>query len=94
MARVEIIQFDNVPEDGLLDEHAFVPVDGLTQMSPPHCGCNPAGCTCPKGHYFTKLFPRDNDGTVRGYAVEFDSQEELEATGPEQIAKLVRQAMI
>jgi len=36
--RVEIIQYDDVPADGVIDEAALVPIDGSTIVSPPDGG--------------------------------------------------------
>ena len=92
--QVEIIQFNDIPEDGLIDVGEFVPVAGMTSMSPPDGGCGVVGCPCVRGHYLMKLFPRDGDGIVRGFIVEFPDRKTLESTGPEEIAVLVSRAMI
>jgi hypothetical protein len=91
--RIETIQYDDVPEDGQIGEAALVPVDGSVSTSPPDGGCGIAGCPCLRGHYFMRLYPRDNHGTVFGYIAEFESREELEATSEEQIVALARRAM-
>jgi hypothetical protein len=91
--RVEIIQYDDVPADGVIDEGALVPIDGSTIISPPDGGCGMPRCGCFRGHFVQRLFPRDAVGTVFGYIVEFDSREDLEKANAEQIAHLVQQAM-
>ena len=91
--RVEIIQYDDVPADGVIDEAALVPIDGSTIVSPPDGGCGMPRCGCFRGHFVQRLFPRDAVGTVFGYIVEFDSREDLEKANAEQIAHLVQQAM-
>ncbi|EIM94449.1 hypothetical protein WQE_44188 [Paraburkholderia hospita] len=93
MPQVEVIQFDDVPEDGLIDEGALVPVNGMLAMSPPDGGCGMAGCGCFRGHFITRLFRRDDEGCVRGYVVEFESRQELETTSPEELSVLVSRAM-
>jgi hypothetical protein len=94
MLNTEWIQFDNVPEDGVLGEDAVVPVSGVTVVSQADGGCGIAGCACVRGHYFMKLFPRDDDGTVRGFIVEATDLEELQSLGPDEMADLVRRKMI
>jgi len=91
--RAEIIQYDNVPADGVIGEGAFVPVDGSTVISAPDGGCGMPRCGCFRGYFIQRLFPRDEAGTVFGYIVEFDSREELESTSAEQIAWVAQKAM-
>lgn len=91
--RVETIQYDDVPEDGVINEGALIPVDGKTWLSPPDGGCGIPECPCFRGHFFLRLFPRDTDGTVFGYIVEFDTRAELEETGEDQIVLAARQVM-
>jgi hypothetical protein len=91
--RVGIIQYDDVPADGVIDEGALVPVDGSTIISPPDGGCGMPRCDCFRGYFVQRLFPRDAAGTVFGYIVEFDSWEELESADEEQIARLAQKAM-
>lgn len=93
MVTIELIQYDNVPEDGVLDEGAFIPVGGVTSISPPDGGCGVDGCPCVRGHYLMTLFPRDDDGIVRGYIIEANDREELESLGPEEIAELAGRKM-
>ncbi|OUL83264.1 hypothetical protein CA603_26330 [Paraburkholderia hospita] len=57
MPRVEIIQYDDVPKDGLIDEGALVPVKGMIATSTPDGGCGLAGCPCVRGHFVMRLFP-------------------------------------
>ncbi|MFK4448973.1 hypothetical protein ABH944_009024 [Caballeronia udeis] len=76
--RFETIQYDNVPEDGQIDAGAVVPVDGKSWLSPPDGGCGIPPCPCFCGHFFMRLFPRDDQGVVFGYIAEFDTREELE----------------
>jgi hypothetical protein len=90
---VEIIQYDQVPADGIVGEGAFVPVDGGTVISPPDGGCGTPRCACFRGHFIRRLFPRDASGTVFGYIVEFDSREELESANEGQIARAAQNAM-
>ena len=91
--RAGIIQYDNVPSNGVIDEGAFVPVDGSTVISAPDGGCGTPRCRCFTGHFIQRLFPRDAAGTVFGYIVEFDSREELESTSAEQVARVAQKAM-
>jgi hypothetical protein len=91
--RAQAIQYDNVPADGMIDEGAFVPVDGSTVISPPDGGCGTPRCGYFGGHFVQRLFPREEAGTVYGYIVEFDSREELESTSAEKIARAARKAM-
>lgn len=91
---IELIQYDNVREDGVLEGGAVVPVSGLTSISPPDGGCGIDGCPCVRGHFFMKLFPRDGDGTVRGFFVEAADREELESLGPDALAGLAVQKMM
>jgi hypothetical protein len=91
--RVGIIQYDDVPDDGVIGEGAFVPVDGSTIISPPDGGFGMTGCTCFTRHFVQRLFPRDASGTVFGYIVEFGSREDLEKANFEQVALLAQKAM-
>ena len=91
--RIETIQYDNVQEDGQIDGGSIVPVDGKTSLSPPDGRCGIPRCRCFCGHFFVRLFPRDNQGTVFGYIAEFDTREELEETSQEQMVRLATQAM-
>jgi hypothetical protein len=93
MPRVEIIQYDDVPKDGLIGECALVPVEGMVAMSTPDGGCGLVGCSCVRGHFVMRLLPRDDQGCVRGYVVEFESRRELESTSPEELSILVSRAM-
>ncbi len=93
MPRVEIIQYDGVPVDGLIDESAQVPVNGMIATSPPDGGCGLVGCPCVRGHFITRLFPRDEEGCVWGYVVEFENRQELESTSPEALSMLVSRVM-
>jgi len=93
MPQVEIIQYDEIPEDGLIDEGALIPVKGMIEMSTPDGGCGLAGCPCIRGHFVMRLFPRDEQGFVRGYVVEFESRQELESTSSEELSILVSGAM-
>ncbi|SDJ48913.1 hypothetical protein SAMN04487926_1554 [Paraburkholderia steynii] len=93
MPIVEIIQFDGVPEDGVIDEGAQVPVKGMIATSPPDGGCGVAGCPCVRGHFVMRIYPRDEHGCVLGYVVEFESRQELESTSPEALSMLVSRAM-
>jgi hypothetical protein len=77
----------------MIDEGAFVPVDGSTVISPPDGGCGTPRCGYFGGHFVQRLFPREEAGTVYGYIVEFDSREELESTSAEKIARAARKAM-
>jgi len=90
--RVGIIQYDDVPADGVIDDGALVPVDGSAIISPPDGGCGMPRCACFRGHFVQRLFPRDAAGTVFGYIVEFDSREDLESAN-DQIAQLAQKAM-
>jgi hypothetical protein len=92
-ARAEVIQYDNVSAEGNIGDGAFVPVDGNTVISAPDGGCGEPKCSCFTGHFVQRLFPRDDTSTVFGYIVEFDSREELESMGLEQIARLAQRAM-
>ncbi|OYD76143.1 UNVERIFIED_ORG: hypothetical protein BDU10_1214 [Burkholderia sp. CF145] len=94
MLNIELIRFNDVPEDGVLDDGAFVPVSGVTSTSPPDGGCGMDGCPCVRGHFFLKLFPRDDDGIVHGFIIEADDKDELESLSPGEIADLVRRKMI
>ncbi len=91
--RVGIIQYDDVPDDGVIDEGALVPVDGRTIISRPDGACGIPRCRCFTGHFVQRLFPRDATGTVFGYIVEFNSREDLEKANVEQIAQLAQKAM-
>lgn len=91
--RVETIQYDDVPHDGKIGEGALIPVDGKTWLSPPDGGCGITGCPCFCGHFFLRLFPRDSEGTVFGYIVEFETRVELEGTSEHQIVLAAHQAM-
>jgi hypothetical protein len=90
--RVEIIEYDNVPADGVIGDGAFVPVAGSTVISPPDGGCGTPRCGCVRGHFVQRLFPRDAAGTVFGHLVEFDSRDELESNAGE-IATVAQNAM-
>lgn len=91
--RAELIQHDNVPVDGNIEEGAFIPVDGHTVRSEPDGGCGDPHCNCNRGHFFHRLFPRDDAGTVFGYTVMFDTRDELESTSENEIARLAQNAM-
>jgi hypothetical protein len=91
--RVETIQYHNVPEDSVMDRSAHIPVDGMVLLSPPDGGCGLPNCPCFCGHYFMRLFPRDDHGIVFGYIAEFESRAELEGTDEEHIAAAARRAM-
>jgi hypothetical protein len=91
--RVETIQYDNVPEDGVMGEIQHIPVDGKIWLSPPDGGCGLPDCPCFLGHFFMRLFPRDAHGVVYGYIAEFGSRSELEGTSEDQITAAAHQVM-
>jgi hypothetical protein len=90
---IELIIYEEVPADGVIAEGAFVPVGGSTVISPPDGGCGMPQCSCFRGHFVQRLFPRDAAGTVFGYIVVLDSRENLESMNNEQIAQLAQKAM-
>lgn len=93
-ARVQINAFHHVAPDGTLPGgEAEVPVDGRIIVSPPDGGCGASECRCFRGHFFQRLFARDAEGTVFGYSVEFDSDDELRALDEGQIARLAQSQM-
>jgi hypothetical protein len=94
MLNIELIQFDNVPKDGILDKGAYVPVGGVRWTSAGDSGCGTDGFPRVQGHYLMKLYPRDDDGMVRGFIVEAATREELESLCEEEIAGLVRRKLI
>lgn len=92
-AYAELIQYDEVPPDGDIGDGVVLPVDGVTLISEPDGSCGVPGCGCFRGHFFQRLFPRDNAGTVFGYIVAFDTRGELEMLDEGQIACLAQKAM-
>ncbi|MFP3637530.1 hypothetical protein [Paraburkholderia sp. SIMBA_054] len=91
--RAELIQFDDVPENGVLDDGEQVPVDGRTFQSAPDGGCGTPDCPCTKALIYQRIFPRDDRGVVFGYTVEFDSPEEMAGLTEQDFARLAQQAM-
>ncbi len=86
--------YDNVPEDGDIGHGAIIPVDGFEHLSAPEGGtCGDSRCACAGTHTFTRLFPRDAEGVVFGYVVEFESREELEGASIEEIESIARHAL-
>ncbi|MGF6440473.1 hypothetical protein QF002_001282 [Paraburkholderia youngii] len=86
--------YKDVAPDGTIGRtEDRVPVDGQIVTSPPDGGCGHPSCTCFRGHFFHRLFPRDESGIVFGYSVEFDSHEELQSFNQDEIARMAQLKM-
>ena len=93
-AIVQFSTYKQVAPDGRIgNTQDTVPVDGQIVVSPPDGGCGHPECTCFRGHFFLRLFPRDEDGTVFQYSVEFDSDEELQSFDQDEIARIAQLKM-
>jgi len=89
-----IVYYD-VPVDGDIGGGHTVPVDGLVSVTGAlEGGCGDPACEhCQGTHSYTRLFPRDEQGVVFGYVVEFGTREELEATPVAEIERIARSGL-
>ncbi|MBN3760907.1 hypothetical protein [Burkholderia sp. Ac-20365] len=93
-AHAQIIQYDNVPEDGVLDQRSSLPVDGQILRGTAGDGCGAPGCQCTaQDNFFQRLLPRDDAGVVFGYILTFDTPEEMESLTEDDFARLAQRAM-
>jgi len=69
--KVETFIYRGVKSDGTIngEEGAVHTTAGV--------GCGADECNCSPGHWISVTFPREKNGTVRGFCMRFESRREL-----------------
>ena len=76
--KVETFIYRGVKSDGTINgEEGAVHTAAGVSLSKPGGGCGADECNCSPGHWISVTFPREKNGTVRGFCMRFESRREL-----------------